>query len=129
MIRNQLSVFIENRNGQLCEITGILADKGINLEALNIAETVDYGVLRLIVSDEDSAIAALKENDYVISVNPVNMVKVPNVPGGLFSVLKKITAADIGIEYMYSIFGELNGSAQMIMRVADPDLLEKVVTE
>ena len=127
MIRNQLSVFLENRNGQLCEITGILAENGINLNALNIAETIDYGVLRLIVDDERKAAAVLSEQGYVVSVNPVVTTNVPNVPGGLHGVLSKITEAGIGVAYMYSIFGDINGSAQMAFRVEDPEKLENLL--
>ena len=129
MIRNQLSVFLENRIGCLNEITGILADNGINLEALTIAETTDYGVLRIIVEDEEKAVRVLKENNYIVSLCPVLMIEVSNKPGGLHSVLQKISAADIDVRYMYSIHGEKNGAAYMIFRVDCPEELERVLNK
>ena len=127
MTKNQLSVFLENRNGMLCEITGILAQNGINLIALNIAETMDYGVLRLIVDDERKAAGVLSEEGFIVTVTPVQVVDVPNEVGGLDGVLKKLSAAGIGIEYMYSIFGEVNGNAQMVFRLGTDEDIEKII--
>lgn len=126
MIKKQLSVFLENKNGQLSEITGVLADNNVNLMALNIAETADYGVLRLIVDDERKAAAVLSENDFILSVNPVEMIAVPNKPGGLHALLNKMSDAGIGVEYMYSIFGQADGQAYMIFKVDNPEKLEEI---
>ena len=84
---HQISIFLENRAGQLAEITHLLADKGVNLRALNIAETKDYGVLRLIVDDAEKATAALLETGCILSMTPVMAVIVPDVAGGLAEVL------------------------------------------
>lgn len=123
----QISVFLENRKGQLGEITGILAENGIDLRAINIAETADYGILRLIADDPRKAAAVLSEQDFVVSVTPVVAVEVNDKVGGLHSVLKVITDADIDIGYMYSSFGKKDGAAYMIFRVSEPDKLAEVL--
>lgn len=127
MIKNQLSVFLENQNGMLSEITDILAKGNINLIALNIAETKDYGVLRLIVDDERRAAAILSEQGFVVSVNPIQVISVVNQAGGLNDVLQKLNKNDVGIEYMYSIFGEIDGKAYMVFKVDTNKDLEELI--
>lgn len=123
----QISVFLENRAGQLSEITGILADEGIDLRAINIAEASDYGVLRIIASDPRKAARILSELNYVVNVTPVVAVEVEDKAGGLHSVMKVITDAGIDIGYMYSSFGKNDGVAYMIFRVDEPDKLADVL--
>ena len=123
MTIHQISVFLENRAGQLAEISGILADNGIDLRAINIAETSDYGVLRLIVCDAHKASSILLEHGFILTMSPVVAVAVPDRPGGLAGVLKLLPEAGIDVEYMYSIFGQSEGKAHMIFRVADTDKL------
>lgn len=120
---NQISVFLENRAGQLVEITGILADGGIDLRAINIAEAQDYGVLRLIADDARFAAKLLSERDFVVSVTPVVAVAVSDRAGKLNEVLSVIAAAGIDIGYMYSSFGKEDGVAYMIFRVEEPEKL------
>ncbi len=127
MITKQLSVFLENRTGQLCEITAIIAENGIDIKALNIAETSDYGIIRLIVDDERKAAQVLSSNDYIVSVCDVEMVAVPNKPGGLATLLKKIYDANVGIEYMYSIFAGDSENAQMVFKTENPGEIEKLL--
>ena len=124
---NQISVFLENRAGQLSEITGILADNGIDLRAINIAEAQDYGVLRLIADDARKAAAVLSERDFVVSVTPVVGVAVSDEPGMLHRVLCAITDAGLDIGYMYSSFGKTDGVAYMIFRVDAPEKLLEVL--
>ncbi len=126
MILQQLSVFLENRAGQLAEVTALLAAHQMNLRAIHIAETADYGVLRLIVDDPDAARALLKEQGYVLSVTPVVAVEVEDQPGGLSKLLEKMAAAQIDVEYMYSVFGTQNGRATMIFRVRETERLEQL---
>ena len=102
MTVKQISVFLENRYGQLHEITNILAEAGVDLKALNIAETTDYGIVRILVDDVAKATDVLIGAGCVISVNPVQVIAVPNKSGGLNEVLGKIAEANIDIEYMYS---------------------------
>ena len=129
MTIHQISVFLENRAGQLAEITGILSDNHIDLRALNIAETADYGVLRLITSDAQKASAVLLEHGFILTMTPVTAVAVPDRPGGLSELLRTLSAAQIDIEYMYSVFGQKEGLAYMIFRVADTEKLDAVLAE
>ena len=129
MTIHQISVFLENRAGQLAEITDILSDHRIDLRALNIAETADYGVLRLIADKPQEAATVLLQHGVILSMTPVVAVGVPDVPGGLAKVLQRISQAGIDVEYMYSVFGQIEGRAYMIFRVADPDRFISVLEE
>lgn len=124
---NQISVFLENRTGQLVEITGLLAAGGIDLRAINIAEADDYGVLRLIADDARKAALILSENDYIVSVTPVVAVAVSDRAGSLNGVLDIITRAGINIGYMYSSFGKEDGVAYLIFRVDEPKKLAEAL--
>ena len=127
MTIHQISVFLENKAGQLSEITGILADNHIDLRDINIAETADYGVLRLIVCDAHKASAILLEHGFILTMTPVVAVAVADQPGGLAGVLKLLPEEGIDVEYMYSIFGQVDGKAHMVFRVADTDKLVDVL--
>lgn len=127
MTIHQISVFLENRAGQLAEITGILAQKGIDLRAINIAETSDYGVLRLIADKPQEAATTLLEHGFILSMTPVVAVSVPDVPGGLAKVLDVLAKENIDVEYMYSVFGQVNGLAHMVFRVGDTEKLVAVL--
>lgn len=120
---NQISVFLENRAGQLAEITELLAKNSVNLRAISIAETSDYGVLRMIADDSDNAARVLMKNGNVISMTPVSVIEVPDRPAGLSEVLAILAKADIDIEYMYSLFTQGEGKAYMVFRVADKQKL------
>ena len=125
MTIHQISVFLENRAGQLADITGILADAQIDLRAINIAETADYGVVRLIVNDLYKATTLLKDAGYVHSLTPVVGVAIPDVPGGLNRVLQALTDAKVNVEYMYAFLGGKDvDHAYMIFRVADDKAAE-----
>ena len=123
----QISVFLENKAGQLADITGVLSDNQVNMRAINIAETADYGVLRLIVDDATKASSILLEQGFILTMTPVVGVAVPDTPGGLSKVLSVISTAGIDVEYMYSVFGQKDGQACMIFRVADTDGLTEVL--
>ena len=125
----QLSVFLENRAGQLAQITQILSQHQIDLRAINIAETADYGVLRLIAADTRKAAAVLSEEGFVLSVTPVAVVAVPDRPGGLNELLTILSDRQVDIEYMYSVFGKTNGLAYMVFRVSDADAFENTLKE
>lgn len=125
----QISVFLENRAGQLADITGILSENQVNMRAINIAETADYGVLRLIVDDASKASSILLEQGFILTMTPVVGVAVPDTPGGLSKVLGVISKAEIDVEYMYSVFGQKDGQACMIFRVADTDALAALLEE
>ena len=125
----QISVFLENKAGQLADITGILSENQVNMRAINIAETTDYGVLRLIVDDAAKASSILLEQGFILTMTPVVGVEVPDTPGGLRKVLGVISGAEIDVEYMFSVFGQKNGQACMIFRVADSDALTVVLEQ
>ena len=123
----QLSVFLENRAGQLCKVTELLAQNQVDMQALNIAETADYGVLRLIVDAPQKAASLLRDSGFILRETTVVQAPVPDRPGGLNFVLRAIADADIDIEYMYSVLAQKNGLAYMVFRVDDPDKLDSVL--
>ena len=118
---HQISVFLENRAGQLAEIASILSENKIDMRAISIAETADYGVLRLIVDRPQATTTLLLEHGFILSMTPVTVVAVPDQPGGLAPVLQLIAEADIDIEYMYSLFTHTGGKAYMVFRVSDDE--------
>ena len=125
----QISVFLENKAGQLADITGILSDNQVNMRAISIAETADYGVLRLIVDDASKASSILLEQGFILTMTPVVGVSVSDTPGGLSKVLGVISRAEIDVEYMYSVFGQKDGQACMIFRVADTEGLTALLEQ
>ena len=116
---HQISVFLENRIGQLAEITKLLADAGIDLRAMSIAETSDYGLARMIVDDSYKASSILLQHGDILSMTPVWAVEVPDRPGGLAEVLGVLAEAEVDVEYMYSLFTHRDGCAYMVMRISD----------
>ena len=117
----QISVFLENRAGQFAEITGILAENGIDMRAISVAETADYGVLRMIVDDAQKTTALLMEHNYLLSMTPVLVVAVSDEPGGIAPVLATMAEGNIDIEYMYSLFTHRAGKAYIVFRVAEAE--------
>ena len=128
MAIQQISVFLENRAGQLAEITGVLAQHHIDMRAIHIAETSDSGVLRIIVDQPQQAATVLLEHGFVLSMTPVVAVVVPDEPGALAKVLAVLAQEQIDVEYMYSVFGQVGNLACMIFRVADIERLTAVLT-
>ena len=124
----QLSVFLENKVGALSEIIGILSENNINLKAINIAETSDYGIVRIIADDTRKAAAVLSAMDYVVSASEICIAKVPDKVGGLNGVLKIFSDNGIQIEYMYSVFGLADGMAMMCFRVDDTEKAGRILT-
>ena len=116
---HQISVFLENRTGQLAEITHLLAENGIDIRALSIAETADYGLARMIVDDAHKASSVLLAHGDILSMTPVWAVEVPDAPGGLADLLNVLAAEHIDVEYMYSLFTHKDGLAYMVMRVSN----------
>jgi len=125
----QLSVFLENRAGRLAYVTNVLADAGVNLLALSLADTSDFGILRLIVDDVDAAVRALKNHDIICMVNEVMAVEVADEPGGLARVLNVLTDAGVNIEYMYAFSQRQTGRAALIFRFDDPDNASKALQD
>jgi len=125
MAIKQISVFLENKPGSLQEMTHVLADANIDLNALSLAETTDFGIVRIIVDDVYDTVHVLKDAGYVCSMTPVVVVQIPDVVGGLNKVLEALKGAGINLEYMYaSLGGKKTDSAFMILRVGDPEPAE-----
>lgn len=116
---HQISVFLENRIGQLAEITKLLADSNVDIRALSIAETSDYGLARMIVDDSYKASSILLQHGDILSMTPVWAVEVPDRAGGLADLLEVLAEAHVDVEYMYSLFTQKDGHAYMVMRISD----------
>jgi len=119
MTIHQISVFVENKSGRLSEITGALAGADIDIRALSIADTTDFGILRLIVSDPDKALATLKAAGLTVSRTEVIAVCLEDKAGALHRVLEALNRADIAVEYAYAFLTRKSGSAYVILRVED----------
>lgn len=117
MIIKQLSVFLENKSGRLNEVSGLLAEAGINMSAFSIADTSDFGILRVIVSDPEKALAILREKQFSASLTEVVCLICPNEPGALARALDILSNEGIQIEYMYAF--SIEKSANIIIRPAN----------
>jgi hypothetical protein len=121
MTIDQISVFVENEPGKLAAVTKVFADANIDLRAMSIADTRDFGILRVIVDDAYGAIAALKDADYVVSVTKVLAVEIADKPGGLAAVLAVLADAGVSVEYLYAFIARKAGDAYVVLRVEDTD--------
>ena len=119
MAIKQLTVFIANQKGTVVSVTDILSKNNINLRALSIAETQDFGILRLIVDDEKVAEKVLAENGYLIKVVDVLGVKIGDQPGKLTAALDVLDKADINVEYLYAFMARTEKHAYVVLRVED----------
>ncbi|AZO94219.1 ACT domain-containing protein [Iocasia frigidifontis] len=102
MFIKQLSVFLENKSGRLTELTDILGKEGINMSALSIAETSEFGIIRVVTSDPEKALKVLKENHFSVNLTDVICLAAPNEPGALARALKVLSNKGISVEYMYA---------------------------
>ena len=128
MAIKQLTVFIQNKKGTVVSVTEILAKNDINLRALSIAETQDFGILRLIVSDEAKAEKVLRENGYLIKVINVVGVKIGDAPGKLTAALDVLDKANINVEYLYAFMARTEKHAYVVLRVEDNEEAESILT-
>jgi hypothetical protein len=117
----QISIFIENKSGRLAEIARILGDAGINIRALSLADTTDFGILRLIVNDREKAKQILKEKGFTVSKTEVVAVEVPDRPGGLSDILQSLDSESINVEYMYAFVERCGENAVIIFRFDETD--------
>ena len=127
MRMNQISVFIENKEGNLLTVSKILKDNNIDIKTLSLADTSEYGMLRMIVSDEELAKKVLKEAGFPVSITPVVAVKASNKVGFMHDLLEKIPAEIANIEYMYTL--PADDAPVLIIKVADPDSFEKALED
>ncbi|EIM63836.1 ACT domain-containing protein [Desulfobacter postgatei] len=125
----QISIFIENKEGRLAEVTAILRDAGVNIRALSLADTTDFGVLRLIVNDNDKATAALRNQGFTVGKTRVLAVEVNDEPGGLNQVLDPLSEQDVNVEYMYAFANPQCKNAIMIFRFDDIEKAKIILAE
>lgn len=119
MYIKQLSVFVENKDGRLAEITSIIANAGIDIRALSISDTTEFGILRLVVDKPYEAEKTLKEAGLTVSLTDVIAVGIPDRPGGFAETIKAVADKAVGVEYMYAFISHVHDRAYLIMRVAD----------
>ena len=127
MAINQISIFVENRAGRLADITALLADNEIDIRALSIADTSDYGILRLIVNDPAKAEKVLKAEGMTASATQVLAVAIPNEPGGFSKAIKVLADNNISVEYAYAFITPQIGKAYVIIRVEDNDKAAEIL--
>ncbi len=123
----QISIFVENKPGRLAEITEILSRNDIDIRALSIADTTDYGILRLIVSHPDEAVEAIKKEGLAVSATDVLAIGIPDVPGGFANAIKVLADGGISVEYAYAFITPSVGTAFVIIRVEDNDKAAKTL--
>lgn len=129
MAIKQLSVFAENKKGSLREITDALAKANINLRSLCVADTSDYGIVRIIADKPEEAKALLESEGHASNIRHINAFAVPDQPGGLAKVLNILESNDVEIEYMYALITTEDGKAYSVMRTGDTALTDKILTD
>lgn len=129
MMAQQLSIFMENKPGQLVQVTGTLKEAGIDIRAMSIADTKDFGIVRMIVSDCDKAQAVMREKGFMSTVTRVMCIALNDRPGGFGAVTECLSAANVNIDYVYACITEIGKSAYIVMHVDDEqkaiEVLEK----
>lgn len=125
----QLSIFLENKAGRLAHVTRVLSKSNINILALSLADTSDFGILRLIVNDPQRADAIMKEHSIVSMVNDVTAVEVDNRPGGLDRILDALDGSGVNVEYMYAFAEPMSDKAALIFRFDDPEKAVSVLSD
>jgi ACT domain-containing protein len=125
----QISVFVENRKGRLACITDVLGQAGIDLIAMSIADTTNFGIMRCIASNPEKTLQLLKQNGFTASTTEVIVAEVPDKPGGLASVLKTLDAAGISVEYLYSFVRTRGKNALILFRVEEVEAAVKALVE
>ncbi len=127
MSLKQLNIFVQNKKGALVEITEALAENNVNIRALSIADTEEFGILRLIVNDNETASKILKDKEYLIKITDVVGVKIGDAPGKLSTALAVLDNEDINVEYLYAFMARTEKHAYVVLRVADNALAEEAL--
>jgi hypothetical protein len=125
----QISIFIENKSGRLAEVTRVLGEAGVNIRALSLADTSDFGILRLIVNDCEKAKQVLKEKGFTVNKTEVVAVEVPDRPGGLSQILQSLDRDSINVEYMYAFVERCGENAVIIFRFDETDRAIKTLQD
>ena len=129
MFLKQLTIFVENKQGSLVDITDTLAQNNVNLRALSIAETQDFGLLRLIVNDNDTAVSALADKGYLLKITEVVGVKIGDAPGKLSKALSVLAEAGVNVEYLYAFMARTEKHAYVVIRPTDNAAAQTVLEE
>ena len=129
MAIKQLSIFVENKQGSLHDITDALAKEGINLRSMCVADTSNYGIVRIIADDPDRAKALLDKDGHAANVRFINAFAVPDRPGGLAEVLRLLEGNGVNIDYMYALITSEEGKAYSVMRTGDTEQTDRILTE
>ena len=127
MSLNQLTIFVENKQGAIVDVTETLANANVDIRALSIADTEDFGILRLIVNDNDAAFNALANHGYLIKNTDVVGVKIGDAPGKLSKALRVLDEAHINVEYLYAFMARTEKHAYVVLRVADNAAAEEIL--
>lgn len=127
MAIKQISIFLENKQGTLVQITQVFADLKINLKAMSLADSTDFGIARIIVDNPDEIVTKIQQKDYIAKVNDVIAIEIPDETGSLNSILKLLAENGRNVEYMYGFTGKKTNSAYMIMRMTDIEKAEVVL--
>ncbi len=127
MLIKQLSVFLENKSGRLTEVSNILGNAGINMSAFTVADTSEFGILRLIVSDHEKALKVLRENSFSVSLTDVVCLNCPNEPGAMGKALQILSDNEVSIEYLYAY--SMGDSANVVLKPDNIDKCIKVLQE
>ena len=127
MTINQISVFLENKSGRLADVTRVLAEGDINLRAMTIADTADFGILRLVVNNPDKAAKILEENGFTIRITKVLGIEIDDKPGGLHRIMELFKENGLNIEYLYASLENKNKKAVVMFKVEDVDLGLKII--
>ena len=117
----QVSIFLENKKGRLSDVCSVLGKNSVNIRALTIAESEDFGVLRIVVDKPEPTLKLLKENGFAAKLTPIVAVEVSDKPGGLAAVLKVLSDNDVNVEYMYGFVEKSGDNAILVFRFSDPD--------
>ena len=127
MYTTQLSVFVENKFGRLSEILNVLSEHDINISALSMADTSEFGILRMIVDDTEKAKTVLKESGVIVKASTVIAIDIDDTPGCLAKIVEKLKNGGVSIEYTYAFLGREHNSAQVVLRVDDTEKAEKLL--
>ena len=117
----QISIFLENRKGRLYEVCSVLGENKVNIRALTVAESEEFGILRIVVDDPEKAARVLKKNGFVASLTDIVAVEVDDKPGGLSKILKIFSQSNINVEYMYGFVEKRSDRALLVFRFDEPD--------
>lgn len=122
----QISVFVENSAGNLSDMVSLLSEKNIDISAMSLADTTDFGIVRMIVSDTDEAVKILKSQGLAVKCTTVTELGMEDAPGGLSKILTVLKKENIDIDYLYAFVGKDEEAAHTIMKVSDPDRVEEI---